>query len=81
MNGARHCRRHDHDCHLPAASTAALPLAGLQRPEVPGGHRHRMALRNLENFMVPKEIVFLPELPKTNTGKISKKTLGEKAAS
>jgi acyl-coenzyme A synthetase/AMP-(fatty) acid ligase len=31
--------------------------------------------------MVPKEIVFLPELPKTNTGKISKKTLVEKVES
>jgi long-chain acyl-CoA synthetase len=29
----------------------------------------------LENFMVPKEIVFLPELPKTPTGKIRKKGL------
>jgi acyl-CoA synthetase (AMP-forming)/AMP-acid ligase II len=28
--------------------------------------------------MVPKEVVVLPELPKTATGKISKKGLGEK---
>jgi acyl-CoA synthetase (AMP-forming)/AMP-acid ligase II len=35
----------------------------------------------LENFMVPREIVFLPELPKTATGKIRKKGLpqGESA--
>jgi long-chain acyl-CoA synthetase len=29
----------------------------------------------LENFMVPKEFVFVPELPKTVTGKVSKKLL------
>jgi long-chain acyl-CoA synthetase len=29
----------------------------------------------LENFMVPKEFVFVPELPKTATGKVSKKLL------
>jgi len=29
----------------------------------------------LENFMVPKEFVFCPELPKTATGKVSKKLL------
>jgi long-chain acyl-CoA synthetase len=32
-------------------------------------------LSKLENFMVPKEVVFLPELPKTATGKIRKKSL------
>lgn len=32
-------------------------------------------LAKLENFMVPKEVVFLPELPKTATGKIRKKGL------
>lgn len=37
-----------------------------------------MCLTRMENFMVPKEIVFTSELPKTTTGKISKKTLGEK---
>jgi long-chain acyl-CoA synthetase len=41
----------------------------------------KYCLTRLENFMVPKEIVFLPELPKTNTGKISKKTLVEKLES
>ena len=39
----------------------------------------KYCLSRLENFMVPKEVVFLAELPKTNTGKISKKTLIEKA--
>jgi long-chain acyl-CoA synthetase len=34
-------------------------------------------LARLENFMVPKEVVFLPELPKTATGKIRKKGLLE----
>ena len=38
----------------------------------------KYCLARLENFMVPKEVLFLAELPKTNTGKISKKTLGEK---
>jgi acyl-CoA synthetase (AMP-forming)/AMP-acid ligase II len=32
-------------------------------------------ISQLENFMVPKFIEFLPELPKTNTGKINKKGL------
>lgn len=38
---------------------------------------HRQCLAQLENFMVPKEIIVLPELPKTHTGKISKKALIE----
>jgi long-chain acyl-CoA synthetase len=33
----------------------------------------------LENFMVPKEFVFVPELPKTVTGKVSKKLLLQQA--
>jgi long-chain acyl-CoA synthetase len=41
----------------------------------------KYCLSRLENFMVPKEVVFLPELPKTSTGKISKRTLVEKAES
>lgn len=40
---------------------------------------HKQCLARLENFMVPKEIVILPELPKTTTGKISKKALVELA--
>jgi amino acid adenylation domain-containing protein len=35
----------------------------------------------LENFMVPKEFVFVPEMPKTATGKVSKKLLREQKAS
>ena len=34
-------------------------------------------LSRLENFMVPKEVVFLKELPKTPAGKIRKKSLRE----
>lgn len=34
-----------------------------------------ICLSKLENFMVPKYIVFLPELPKTATGKIQKRAL------
>jgi acyl-coenzyme A synthetase/AMP-(fatty) acid ligase len=33
------------------------------------------ASQNMENFMVPKVVQFLPELPKTQNGKIDKKTL------
>ena len=35
------------------------------------------AAAKLENFMVPKEIVFCDDLPKTSTGKVSKKLLLE----
>ena len=34
-----------------------------------------LCLARLENFMVPKEIIIRPELPKTVSGKISKKAL------
>lgn len=34
-----------------------------------------LCLARLENFMVPRDIVIRPELPKTTTGKISKKAL------
>lgn len=34
-------------------------------------------LAHLENFMVPKEIVFRDDLPRTDTGKVSKKALAE----
>lgn len=37
-----------------------------------------MCMTRMENFMVPKEIILTFELPKTTTGKISKKTLGER---
>lgn len=37
----------------------------------------KQCLVHLENFMVPKDVVILKELPKTATGKISKKGLGE----
>lgn len=33
------------------------------------------ATQNMENFMVPKYVEFLPELPRTQNGKIDKKTL------
>ena len=35
------------------------------------------AAAHLENFMVPKEVVFCADLPKTTTGKVSKKLLQE----
>jgi long-chain acyl-CoA synthetase len=37
----------------------------------------RECISKLENYMVPKEIIILQELPKTNTEKISKKMLAE----
>jgi acyl-coenzyme A synthetase/AMP-(fatty) acid ligase len=40
-----------------------------------------LAAAHLENFMVPKEIVFCRDLPKTATGKVSKKLLLEQGAS
>ena len=51
----------------------------------PGAQLDEKQLRSasasqLENFMVPKEFVFCSELPKTNTGKVSKKMLREQGA-
>lgn len=37
----------------------------------------KMCLARLENFMVPRDVIFVSELPKTATGKISKKGLGQ----
>jgi amino acid adenylation domain-containing protein len=37
----------------------------------------RISLSRLENFMAPKEVIFLDELPKTPNGKISKKALAK----
>jgi long-chain acyl-CoA synthetase len=37
----------------------------------------KLCMTKLENFMVPQEVIIVDELPKTATGKISKKTLGE----
>ncbi len=42
-----------------------------------GREIRKLCLARLENFMVPKEIIILDELPKTATGKISKKGLDE----
>ena len=35
----------------------------------------KLCMSKLENFMVPQEVIILDSLPKTNTGKISKKDL------
>lgn len=40
-------------------------------------HLRAAAASRLENFMVPKEFVFCPDLPRTATGKVSKKLLAE----
>jgi len=38
-----------------------------------------LSAQRLENFMVPKDIVIVDDLPKTTTGKVSKKLLLEQA--
>ena len=40
----------------------------------------RLCLSRLENFMAPKEVVILPELPKTSNNKVRKKSLREMLA-
>jgi acyl-coenzyme A synthetase/AMP-(fatty) acid ligase len=35
-------------------------------------------MANLEPFMVPQKIIFLPEMPKSTNGKIDKKELKNK---
>lgn len=37
----------------------------------------KLCMAKLENFMVPQDVIIVDELPKTATGKISKKTLGD----
>ncbi len=41
----------------------------------------KICLANLENFMVPQQIIFLDEMPKTANGKINRKLLLEQAES
>jgi long-chain acyl-CoA synthetase len=43
--------------------------------ELTDKHVKRHCMARLEGFMVPRDVVFLPELPKTATGKIDVKTL------
>ncbi len=52
------------------AYVALAPHAVLEEKRI-----RALCLARLENFMVPKEIIILPELPKTETGKINKKSL------
>jgi len=40
----------------------------------------REAMARLEGFMVPRDVRFVPDLPKTASGKVRKKTLVEEAA-
>ena len=40
----------------------------------------RVCRSKLENFMVPRDVVFVAELPHTDSGKIRKKSLLERAA-
>ena len=39
----------------------------------------KICLANMENFMVPQQIIFLDEMPKTANGKINRKLLLEQA--
>ena len=41
----------------------------------------RACMTRLENYMVPRDVVFLDELPKTGSGKVRKKSLVEAEAS
>lgn len=43
--------------------------------QLTGREIRRACQERLEGFMVPQEIVFLPELPRTDTGKVRKKDL------
>jgi len=54
------------------AYLALTPDADMSERDV---KRHCRA--RLENFMVPRDVVFLPDLPKTETGKIRKQSLRE----
>ena len=40
----------------------------------------RICSERLENFMVPKHVLFLPELPRTINGKLSRKLIMEQCA-
>mgnify|MGYP001146155159 FL=1 len=39
----------------------------------------RAAMARLEGFMVPRDVLFVPDLPRTATGKVRKKSLVEQA--
>lgn len=64
-----------HDEILGQAIVAfVVPHAGA---ELNDRHIKKHCLAHLENFMVPRDIVFLSEMPKTANGKIDKKRLAE----
>ncbi len=45
------------------------------------GQIRALCLQRLESFMVPQQVVFVEELPRTTSGKVSKRALLESAAS
>ncbi len=45
------------------------------------GQIRALCLQRLESFMVPQQVEFMTELPKTSTGKVSKRVLLQSAAS
>ncbi|KAK8951184.1 Benzoate--CoA ligase, peroxisomal [Platanthera zijinensis] len=61
-------------CAFLALKTSDHVAAALEEEEILAHCR-----RNMPHFMVPKKVVFMPELPKTSTGKIQKNKLREMA--
>lgn len=59
----------------PLLGEAIRAYVALSDPALSAREIRRACQERLESFMVPGEIVFLPELPKTDTGKVRKKDL------
>ncbi len=59
----------------PVLGEAIRAYVALSDPALSAREIRRACQERLESFMVPGEIVFLPELPKTDTGKVRKKDL------
>lgn len=55
--------------------SAIKAFVALESEDISAREIKKYCMSKLENFMVPKEIIIMDELPKTNTGKISKKDL------
>jgi acyl-CoA synthetase (AMP-forming)/AMP-acid ligase II len=59
----------------PVLGEAIRAYVSLSDPALTAREIRRACQERLESFMVPSEVVFLPELPKTDTGKVRKKDL------
>jgi long-chain acyl-CoA synthetase len=64
----------------PVLGQAVKALVVLSDPSVTEREIIRYCARNLEDFMVPKSVEFRSELPKTDTGKISRRLAAESVA-